>query len=179
MYCPQCGQQQVSDELRFCSRCGFQLEGVTRLLSTGGESHVLNDEDRQKSGSPRREGVRHGVLLMFAAMVLIPLSKLFGEPGQVLPVTLMMLGLVRILYAVIFQERDPRRKKSRAEAAASSNAPTASPQQMKAGTRGSALPPPQGIPVEGYNARRLQTAEIVQPPSVTERTTKLLDNRDE
>ena len=28
MFCPQCGQQQVSDVTRYCSRCGFPLDGV-------------------------------------------------------------------------------------------------------------------------------------------------------
>jgi hypothetical protein len=177
MYCPQCGQQQVSDELRFCSRCGFQLNGVTRLLAAGGESHDLDKGENRKRRSPRFEGVRQGVLVMFLAMVLVPLSELFKPHGEILPVTLMMLGLVRMLYAVIFQEGDAHRK--RGKDASSSYVPPALPQQTSAGTRGSALPPWQSIPVGDYKARRVETAEITQPPSVTEGTTKLLDPRDD
>ena len=33
MHCPQCGQQVVSDGVRFCNRCGFALDGVKDLLS--------------------------------------------------------------------------------------------------------------------------------------------------
>ncbi len=29
MFCPQCGQQQITASLRFCSRCGFPLEAVS------------------------------------------------------------------------------------------------------------------------------------------------------
>ena len=178
MYCPQCGQQQVSDELRFCSRCGFQLGGVTQLLAAGGDVPGLEKEDHKKQRSPKREGVRQGVLLIFAAMVLIPLSELFGEHAEVLPATFIMLGLMRLLYAVIFQEGEASRKKK--GVAAPSYVPPALPQQMNAGgARGTALPPSQSVPVGGYGARRMETAEIVQPPSVTEHTTKLLDNRDE
>ncbi|HAF15758.1 MAG TPA: zinc ribbon domain-containing protein, partial [Blastocatellia bacterium] len=36
MYCPKCGQQQASDAVRFCSRCGFLLEGTAAVLATGG-----------------------------------------------------------------------------------------------------------------------------------------------
>ena len=36
MFCPQCGQQQVTGVIRFCSRCGFPLDGVIQLLSNGG-----------------------------------------------------------------------------------------------------------------------------------------------
>jgi hypothetical protein len=176
MYCPQCGQQQVSDELRFCSRCGFQLHGVTRLLAAGGESPDLGQGENKKRRSPRAEGVRQGVIVMFVAMVLIPLSELFKPHGEILPVTLMMLGLVRMLYAAIFQEGDASRKRQKA---VSSYAPPALAQPTNAETRSRALPPSQSIPVGGYNARRVETAEIAQPPSVTEHTTKLLDNRND
>ena len=39
----------------------------------------------------------------------------------------------------------------------------------------SALPPSQSIPVEAFGTQRVSTAEMVQPPSVTEHTTNLLD----
>ncbi|HEX8651690.1 MAG TPA: hypothetical protein VF708_12690 [Pyrinomonadaceae bacterium] len=181
MYCPQCGQQQVSGELRFCSRCGFQLNGVTQLLEAGGELPGLNKVEQRRRRSPRYEGVRQGVILMFAAMVLVPLANLIGDGGEVLPVTLIMLGLMRLLYAVIFQEGEASRKKREAQP---SYVPPPMPQQMNAGGArggggGGALPPAQSVPVGSYAARRVETAEIVQPPSVTEHTTKLLNNRDD
>lgn len=178
MYCPQCGQQQVSDELRFCSRCGFQLGGVTQLLATGGELPGLYKGDNKKLRSPRAQGVRQGMMVIFIAMVLIPLSELFKPHGEILPVTLMMAGLMRILYAAIFQEGSMRRKKL--DGASSPYVPPALPRQMSVeGERGGALPPAQSVPVSGYSVRRVETAEIAQPSSVTEHTTKLLDNRDQ
>ena len=178
MYCPQCGQQQVSDELRFCSRCGFQLGGVTQLLATGGELPALYKGDDKKLRSPRAQGLRQGMMVIFIAMVLIPLSELFKPHGEILPVTLMMAGLMRILYAAIFQEGSWRRKKL--DGASSSYVPPAVPRQMSAGgTRVGALPPAQSVPIGGYSVRRVETAEIAQPPSVTEHTTKLLDHRDD
>lgn len=33
MFCPQCGHQQVSNEVRFCSSCGLLLNLVTDLLA--------------------------------------------------------------------------------------------------------------------------------------------------
>ena len=38
-----------------------------------------------------------------------------------------------------------------------------------------ALPPSQGIPVTALGTQRANTAEMAQPPSITERTTNLLD----
>jgi len=175
MYCPQCGQQQVSDELRFCSRCGFQLQGVMQLLNAGGELPGLSKGEQRRRRSPRREGVRQGVLLMFVAMVLAPLANFIGKGGEVLPATFIMLGLMRLLYAVIFQESEASMKKRQAQPP---YAPPAKPQQMNA-ARGGALPPAQSVPVSSYAQRRVETAEIVQPPSVTENTTKLLEHKDE
>ena len=33
MYCPNCGQQQASNEMRFCSRCGLALSGLADWLA--------------------------------------------------------------------------------------------------------------------------------------------------
>ncbi len=41
-----------------------------------------------------------------------------------------------------------------------------------------ALPSSQSIPITNYATRNLDTAELIQPPSVTEHTTKLLKEQD-
>ena len=46
MYCPKCGQQQVSDEMRFCSRCGLALTGLAEWLG-GAPLAVVVDGDPQ------------------------------------------------------------------------------------------------------------------------------------
>ncbi len=33
MYCPRCGQQQISDEMKFCSRCGLPMSGLAEWLT--------------------------------------------------------------------------------------------------------------------------------------------------
>jgi hypothetical protein len=48
MFCPQCAHQQVSDETRFCSRCGLSLGLVTDLL--GNSSDQLRREKRELTG---------------------------------------------------------------------------------------------------------------------------------
>jgi hypothetical protein len=37
MFCPKCSQSQSSDEIRYCSRCGFPLETVGLLLTNEGK----------------------------------------------------------------------------------------------------------------------------------------------
>jgi hypothetical protein len=107
----------------------------------------------------------------------MPLINLIGKPqGEFLPMIFLMAGLMRVVYAVIFQEGAPRKKKQ--DSSVSYNAPITT-NQLGAETRGSALPPSHSVPVSGANARRMDTAEMASPPSVTERTTKLLDESPE
>lgn len=43
MYCPKCGHQLTDETLRFCSRCGLLLDGVTDFLSSN-ESRIKNEQ---------------------------------------------------------------------------------------------------------------------------------------
>ena len=47
MHCPRCGQQQISNETRFCSRCGFQLGVVSELLLHDGYLPQLAQLEQQ------------------------------------------------------------------------------------------------------------------------------------
>ena len=107
-------------------------------------------------------------------MVFMPLIGLIGNhKGDFLPLMFLMAGLMRILYAVIFQEGASRKKKQ--DGALPNVAPIAT-DQLDTATRGSALPPAQSVPVEAFNGRRVDTAEmVINRPSVTEHTTKLLN----
>jgi hypothetical protein len=178
MFCPQCGQQQVPGEMRFCSRCGFPLAGVTTLISTGGALPTV----QQESGvlrTPKQEGVRQGVILILLGMVLVPLVALFATqvifaPEILIPPVAIICfvgGLMRIIYALAFQEGAPRLDPNYMPPYGTAAAPSAS---LGAGARNAALPPAQSVPVPNW---RTNTAEIVRPLSVTENTTRLL--RDE
>ena len=61
MYCPRCGQQKVSESVRFCSRCGFKLDVVKACLTTGGAS--------DSPPLPKRS-INLGVVLMLLGTVL-------------------------------------------------------------------------------------------------------------
>ena len=61
MYCPACGQQQLSVETRFCSRCGFLLTGVAEVMSRGGT--VPGMSDAGKRSSPRKRGLKQGLFI--------------------------------------------------------------------------------------------------------------------
>ncbi|HEY0404170.1 MAG TPA: hypothetical protein VGC89_00475, partial [Pyrinomonadaceae bacterium] len=94
--------------------------------------------------------------------ILVPISAVLFFVG----------GFMRILYAAIFEEGAPLMP---AQNAALPYAPPAVAPQLNAGMRSAAaLPPAQSIPVATWR-QRPNTAEIVNPPSVTENTTRLLD----
>ncbi len=182
MHCPQCGQQQVSGEVRFCSRCGFPLGGVIELLANGGSLPTQEAGAMKRARSPRYEGVRQGVSMFFIGAVLVPLLGIinsFQVNGSTLldilvPITAVLFfvgGFMRILYAAIFEEGAPH---TYTQPAAMPYAPPTTPPQLNVGARANALPPAQSIPVSTWR-QRPNTAEMVHPPSVTENTTRLLD----
>ena len=59
MFCPQCGHQQVSNDIRFCSRCGLSLSLATDLLPVSGDQ--LRREKRELVG----------VALMMATVLML------------------------------------------------------------------------------------------------------------
>ena len=173
MHCPQCGQKQISPEMRFCKSCGFSLDGVKQLLATDGIPSTPDKESPKDRQSPRRKGVRQGVILLFISMVFMPFIDLIGKPqGNFLPMIFLMAGLMRILYAVIFQEGAPRNKQ---QARSLPNVGAVTTDQLGTETRGSALPPSHTVPASVFSAPQMGTAKIVSQPSVTEHTTKLLN----
>ena len=178
MYCPQCGQQQVSDGVRFCSRCGFLLEGVNVVMNSGGQipqRYMPRPADAPMSA--RSKGVRQGAILMLSTLLIVPLMAIITvnlfEPIAPLFIPLAAVlcfvgGLLRILYALIMEDANPQYPKD-----VSSNY---GPAQLDAPARHAALPPVSSQPTSNW--RRPQTAEIYQPPSITENTTRLLDKED-
>lgn len=177
MFCPRCGQQQATDALRFCSRCGFPLEGVLHLLAHGGMLPQYLPPPGEQKISPRRRGVKQGALLMLIGAVLVPLMGVFTAfaPGRLdvmfeffLALTAIICfvgGPLRMLFAAIFEEGAPSRPFTAPQTYSAPIAPAA---------RVSALPP-QSVNPANQRVPRPQTAEIYQPSSVTDHTTRLLE----
>src|SRR5215468_1295947 len=112
MYCPNCGQQQISAEMRFCSRCGLALSGLTEWL-TAVRLPERSTDDQMALDSPRRKGMRRGAKLMFFSGVLLPvclaLTFLIDEGAVMLiPLPFFFVSLVWILYARLFSEATVR-----------------------------------------------------------------------
>ena len=179
MYCPQCGQQQVSDVIRYCSRCGFLLDGVNALLARGGAVPTQYIQPGYKYLSPRSKGIRQGALLMLSTLLIVPLVAIIGVAVLNLPavivgitaVTCLLGGLLRIFYALLMEEPIAP---ANSESMGGYEQPAMS--QFARPAQNPALPPASVSNTAAW--RRPNTAEIYQPPSVTENTTRLL-NKDE
>lgn len=187
MHCPQCGQHQASEEMRFCSRCGFLLTGVAQLLASGGTFSIDGGDSSCSRLSPRRRGARQGAKLFLLGILVVPLLMLLiapshgplpsGMPYLLIPLSALIFflgGLMRIIYALLFEERAPT-----ALQAAKVALPAAPPiiaGQLNVPARGTAIPPGTGAPVPAWKSQQANTSEIISPASVTENTTRLLNN---
>jgi hypothetical protein len=181
MFCPQCGQQQITGITRFCSRCGFPLDGVIQLLSTGGMLPVYQSPDEPVQVSARRKGVKQGVLLFLSGILIVPILGMFASfSNAVFPQMLAILaalicfigGPLRILYAAVFEEGAPKAIRQYGPPA-----PMHMPQQFVPHGQHNALPPPPARSQPSWRSRPT-TAELANPPSVTENTTRLLEKEE-
>jgi len=159
MYCPRCGQQQISDEMKFCSRCGLLLSGLTGWLVERGTPALQQQETQVSMDSPRKKGIRRAAKVMFVSGVLFPvfavISIALEEGGpMILPIIVFFVSAVMMLYARLFSE---------------TNSPVKSLSSPSTTLRVGATQ----TPVIGQ--QQVRTNELLQPPSVTENTTKLLD----
>ena len=178
MHCPSCGQQQVSNETKFCSRCGMPLVLVSELLVHGGFLPQLAALDnKKKSIFTKKNGVVFGIFwFIFFTMFGTAFFGILNAPEElvgILAITGVFGSMMIILASLIFFR--------------SSKVPMLYPQQFQApspglyGVNQTALPPQQSIPASAYTTPRAGTwrdTNDLEPTSVTENTTKLLERDD-
>lgn len=147
MFCPKCGEEQASESIRFCSRCGFKLNNVEESLTT--------------------------LLAKIAMFLLLTACAIFGW-GSVTtgPSYFQVRVIVALIAALTFYLLFSRDLKHIFHKLFSHNI---EPINQLTANQKSGLPPVQSIPLPTPAARRINTAEMLPPPSVTEQTTTLLD----
>jgi|SRR5690349_3363481 len=175
MYCPKCGQQQVSDEMRFCSRCGLALSGLAEWVTGGALLVKRADEPQNVALSERRKGMRRAGKLMFFSGVLVPvflvISLIVDEGAPLIfPFFVFFVALAMMLYARLFGDNTAPVDNT------SLNNPSAQTSQLPQSATRSSLPPAANMPLPTVGRQQVRTNELTQPPSVTENTTRLLDN---
>ncbi len=179
MHCPRCGQQQLSEETKFCSRCGFQLVLVSELLRHGGYLPQLADLYKKKTIFTRKNGM---MLSLLWFIVFVPLlTSIFGSALniEVLGVAFALIGVfgsfMIFVASLVYLGKAPNQFDLQL------NDPTAgaTPSTLYTPTNRGALPPQQSQPVSSYSPpedvwKAADTGEIARPSSVTEGTTRLL-----
>lgn len=180
MYCPTCGQEQISDNTRFCSRCGFLLSDVAEVVANKGISPYKTPGRISKKDSPRKRGIKQGGMIMLVGCLLVVPIIAILTPFAHFPVVLVpiaavisfMGGLLRMIYALMFEDKE--------ELIFDSDFPK--PNAIGGKAKQNALPPQQSIPVSDFvpppPGSWHTTNDLVQPPSVTDNTTKLLQKKD-
>lgn len=180
MYCPRCSQQQISDETKFCSRCGFPLGLISEIIAHGGFLPQLAELHKDKKLLTRRNGLIFS-LFWFLIFVFI-LTPLFGIAGVeelagVMAILGTMGGFILMLASfTVLKKPQPLLDFPH------QNMETAGGIKNLYQKNQAALPPQQSIPVSTYVPPQQQgswrdTNDLI--PSVTEGTTKLLEKDEE
>src|SRR5437667_2491971 len=112
MHCPSCGQYQVSNETKFCSRCGMPLGIVSDLLAHGGFLPQLAELSKKKpSIYTRKNGLAFSLIwFLFFLLIMTPLLGILGaKPLAGMTAILGIFGgLIMMISSLIFLK--PERK---------------------------------------------------------------------
>jgi hypothetical protein len=148
MFCPKCGQEQASGSVRYCLRCGFKLNGLEEALSK-----------------------RLFVIAMYLGLTT---CAIFGWGSFTSGPNYMELRVIITVFAattfyLLFQ-RDLRRIFDKLFSKSAERI-----KQVISPAQQSALPSALNLAAPTFGSHPANTGEIVQPPSITEHTTILLD----
>jgi hypothetical protein len=180
MYCPQCGQEQVSPETRFCSRCGFLLTAIAGVMESGGLIPQNALVANTSGASPRKKGLKQGLFIFLLTFLIVPIVAIISKTLNITPafvaitsIVLFVGGLLRMAYALMF-ESNSGDSNTTEQAAFASVHRTLSGKPLQG-----ALPPQQSIPATEYASPPTaghwrDTNDLKTPASVTDETTKLL-----
>ena len=180
MHCPRCGQQQVSEEIKFCSRCGFPLGLVSEILANGGFLPQLAELYKSKKWLTKKNGVMFSVMwTIFFLLIMTPFWGIVNVDtlSAISAIVGIFGGLMWLIAALVFLKSEPK------NFYAGSELPNPQINTLhQAHQKG--LPPQQSQPAQSYvppaaSWKAPNTGEFAVPQSVTENTTRLLKKDEE
>lgn len=179
MHCPRCGQQQVSEETKFCSRCGFQLAVVAELLQHGGTLPQLAEMQYKRPFFNKKNGVVFSAIwfIFFTMFMTSVFGILGGDALAGLSAVIGVFGTLCLLIASLVML--PSSKRTLKLPVAGVAPPQPQPVGLYGNASAGALPPQQQQPAGFYTApqggwRAPDTGDLLERGSVVEDTTKLL-----
>ncbi len=175
MYCPRCGQEQVSGNLKFCSKCGFPMGLVAELIANGGSLPQLLQIASKSKIFTRKNGM---IFSLFWFIFFVPFgAAMWGvlgveELAGLSAVFGVFSSLLMFMFSLFFLGKAAPKMASQGF----------SQNQISQGQNmnQNALPPQQGQTAQEYVSpatgawKAPDTGDLAQPGSVTEGTTKLL-----
>lgn len=185
MHCPRCGQQQVSEEIKFCSRCGFPLGLVSEILAHGGFLPQLADLHKTKSWWTKKNGVMFSVFwFIFFVFIMTPFWAIANvdEMAAISAVLGIFGGLMILIASLVFLKSSKDLKPQQMNQMPINHFETNQQYLYGVNQTNPALPPQQTMPASSYvpppAGSWRDTNDLVQKGSVTEETTRMLQNKD-
>lgn len=180
MHCPKCGQHQISEETRFCSRCGLPLTGIALVVDNHGVVPVVQGKRSLSSNTERRRGIKQGLFIFLLSFLIVPITAILtlaadAEPFAVVIAALLfgVGGILRMAYAFLFQSDEFIDNSAAFQ-------PTAA---FAANPGANSLPASHGTPVADYRSPAgawRDTNDLQKTPSsVVDHTTKLLERSED
>ena len=78
MHCPKCGQQQISEDTRFCSRCGLLLTGIAEVVANNGVVRAPKTAFTGDASSRKRRGIKQGAFLFLLSFLVVPMAAIIS-----------------------------------------------------------------------------------------------------
>jgi hypothetical protein len=171
MHCPQCGERIITDEARFCKHCGFALDAIKDLLAPAVQDKkppgLLNISVGGDTRSLR--GLNQAAYLLLLAFVPVLLAIAQGVFSFTLAAPLLLIKAFFVLLTL------PALRFGYAIYEAKQGWEPATKAQMGTDPQELELAQQDGAYGLDLRIRRVNTAEIIRPASITEHTTKLLN----
>jgi hypothetical protein len=144
------------------------------LIDRGGILPTLENESNKQDYSPRRQGIKQGIVLVMFAVILVSMVGVIAPPyHEALVFAFLIGGLMRTIYAILFQEggsKQPTKPVRHQDSCLITSG-------LNAREADAVLPPASSPPVIDLGSERKERRTVVEPPSATENTTKLLEER--
>jgi len=170
MHCPQCGFEQTSDEIRFCTKCGLEISDVKALLTP--ELRKRKAKRKSETNKAQRQGFTMVLFGLIVVMILAILREFLPVPKAVMLVALLIFmvgGMIRMVSPYIFGANDSAEGKDDS-LEDDSNITKLSGEKFYA----KSLPEAEFRPPVTFGKQNYDTNELISPPSVTEDTTRRL-----